>query len=180
MISRNLIVDFVFIIVWVLTFYINIYVNINLPTFIAIHEYIALIFLPAGIKFICAYLLEARSIPIIFIGCMITNLLFNTNPIMFDVIISLACSIPMYLTVYIVRKYKANIMRLKIIILITFLYSIFSSILHNIIFYLNSMNVEPTTGILIMFIGDLLGVLIIIYLYQNISHVILKMIDTKD
>lgn len=174
MILRSLIIDIAFISAWLLTFYIN----INLPKSLAVHEFITLIFLPAGIKFICAYLLEARSIPVIFTGCMITNFLFNNNPIMFDIIISLTCSIPMYVTIYIVRKYIDNIMRLDKMILITFLYSIFSSILHNIIFHLNSINVE-STELLIMFIGDLLGVLIIIYLYQNISHIFLKTMAAK-
>ena len=175
MILRSLIIDIAFISAWLLTFYIN----INLPKILAVNEFIALMFLPAGIKFICAYLLEARSIPVIFIGCMITNFLFNNNPIMFDVIISLTCSTPMYATIYIVRKYIDNIRRLDTIILITFLYSILSSILHNIIFYLNTINVEPA-GLLTMFIGDLLEVLTIIYLYQNISYIIMKMMAAKE
>lgn len=173
MIIRNLIIDAIFVLAWVLTFYIN---N-NLPMILTFHDYIALIFLPAGIKFICAYILEARSIPIIFMGCMITNLLFNNNPLILDVIISLACSIPMYLTIYLVRKYFSNIMRLNIIVLITFIYSIFSSIVHNIVFYFNSINVE-SSDIVIMFFGDLIGVLIIIYIYQNISHIVLRKIGS--
>ena len=144
--------------------------NEALNSLLSYKDYISLIFLPAGFKIVLACLLRWNCFPGLFIGAIITGLLYlddsNTHylwgfsffsafaPIITVIIIDYFCNL----------GFKLSEINLQKIILIAVLYALLSSLMHNsYLLWLGKISlIEYQQDNIAMFIGDITGALILL------------------
>ena len=152
------------IIAWLAFFSLNEIITSLLPY----KDYIALIFLPAGFKIILACLLRWQCFLGLFIGSIITGLIYlnESNNHHLWIFSFFSAFIP--IIVVLVIDYLCNLgfelseINLQKIILIAVLYALLSSLMHNsYLLWLGEISlIEYQQDSLAMFIGDITGALI--------------------
>ena len=142
--------------------------NEALTSLLPYKDYIALIFLPAGFKIILACLLRWQCFPGLFIGSIITGLIYlNESNIhhlwSFSFFSAFAPVIVVLMIDYLCNLgFKLSEINLQKIFLIAVLYALLSSVMHNsYLLWLAEINlIEYQQDSLAMFIGDITGALI--------------------
>ncbi len=142
--------------------------NEALTSLLPYKDYIALIFLPAGFKIICACLLRWQCFLGLFIGSIITGLIYlnesNTHHLwVFSFFSALMPIIVVLMIDYLCNLgFKLSEINLQKIILIAVLYALLSSVMHNsYLLWIGEISlIEYQQDSLAMFIGDMTGTLI--------------------
>ena len=171
----------VIIAIWVLLFIFNGAIN-NL---LYHNAYIAIIFIPAGFKITIACLLGVKIFLGLFIGSLITALLFlEETMIKHALMFALLSAGSPILTIWLVNyllplgKKLQNIIFQKILI-ISVVYSIINSFMHNTYLLISEgLTFEKyQANSLLMFTGDFLGSLIFLFLLSYYRRSIMRIIQ---
>jgi glucose-6-phosphate-specific signal transduction histidine kinase len=162
--------------IWVLLFIFNGAIN-NL---LYHNSYIAIIFIPAGFKITIACLLGKRVFWGLFVGSLITALLFLEEAMIKHALMFALLSI---LTIWLVNTFtplgkKLQNLNLQKILLISVMYSIINSFMHNTYLLMSEgLTFEKyQADSLLMFTGDFLGSLIFLFLLSYYRKGIIRII----
>ena len=173
--------QFFIIAVWVLLFTFNGAIN-NL---LYHNTYIAIIFIPAGFKITIACLLGKRVFWGLFVGSLITALLFLEetmikHALMFALLSAGSPILSIWLVNYLMPLgKKLQNLNFQKILVISVLYSIINSFLHNTYLLISEViSIEKyKSDSLLMLTGDFLGSLIFLFLISLYKKVIFKIIS---
>jgi glucose-6-phosphate-specific signal transduction histidine kinase len=166
--------------IWVLLFIFNGAIN-NL---LYHNSYIAIIFIPAGFKITIACLLGKRVFWGLFVGSLITALLFLEEAmIKHALMFALLSAGSPILTIWLVNTFtplgkKLQNLNLQKILLISVMYSIINSFMHNTYLLMSEgLTFEKyQADSLLMFTGDFLGSLIFLFLLSYYRKGIIRII----
>ena len=166
--------------IWVLLFIFNGAINNVLYH----NSYIAIIFIPAGFKITLACLLGKRVFWGLFVGSLITALLFlEETMIKHALIFALLSAGSPILSIWLVNIFmplgkKLQNLNFHMILVISIMYSIINSFMHNTYLLLSEgLTLEKyQADSLLMFTGDFLGSLIFLFLLSYYRRGILKII----
>ena len=166
--------------IWIMLFIFNGAIN-NL---LYHNSYIAIIFIPAGFKITIACLLGKRVFWGLFIGSLITALLFlEETMIKHALIFALLSAGSPILSIWLVNIFmplgkKLQNLNFHMILVISIMYSIINSFMHNTYLLLSEgLTLEKyQADSLLMFTGDFLGSLIFLFLLSYYRRGILKII----
>lgn len=131
-------------------------------------ELIDLIFLPSGIRLISIMLFEYYAVIGLFLGSLMTIMLMDIEHV---IIISLISAF----NPYIAFKTSNFLLNIKItligltpsqLLLMTVIYALFNSLSHNFYFYFTGITKEFLDTTVEMFLGDLMGSLIVLYTFS--------------
>ena len=167
--------------IWVLLFIFNGAIN-NLLYY---NSYIAIIFIPAGFKITIACLFGKRVFLGLFVGSLITALLFlEETMIKHALIFALLSAGSPILSIWLVNIFmplgkKLQNLNFHMILVISIMYSIINSFMHNTYLLLSEgLTLEKyQADSLLMFTGDFLGSLIFLFLLSYFKNGILKIIN---
>ena len=167
--------------IWVLLFIFNGAIN-NL---LYHNSYIAIIFIPAGFKITIACLLGKRVFWGLFVGSLITALLFLEeamikNALMFALLSAGSPILSIWLVNYLMPLgKKLQNLNVQKILIISVVYSIINSFMHNTYLLMSEgLTFEKyQADSLLMLTGDFLGSLIFLFLLSYFKNGILKIID---
>jgi glucose-6-phosphate-specific signal transduction histidine kinase len=170
----------VIIAIWVLLFISNKTIN-NL---LYHNSYIAIIFIPAGFKITIACLLGKRIFWGLFVGSLITALLFledtiKTHAFIFALLSAGSPILTILLVNYLMSLgKKLQNLNFQMILIISVMYSIINSFMHNTYLLISEgLTLEKyQADSLLMFTGDFLGSLIFLFLLSYFKNGILKII----
>lgn len=129
---------------------------------------VAWIFLPAAIRVIAVLLFNWRGVAGLFIGTLATCIpvfgLTNADTFVYPMLSAFCPMLAVSLGVYLM-KIRADLGGLKAWQLLVFalLGALFNSVAHNVYFQLSGNAQSWLTGIIPMFVGDLVGTLIVLY-----------------
>ena len=173
--------QFFIIAVWVLLFIFNGAINKALYH----NSYIAIIFIPAGFKITIACLLGKRVFWGLFVGSLITALLFlEETMIKHALMFALLSAGSPILTIWLVNYLmplgkKLQNLNFQKILIISVMYSIINSFMHNTYLLMNKgLTLENyQVDSLIMLTGDFLGSLIFLFLLSLYKKEIFKIIS---
>ena len=168
------------IVIWILLFISNGAIN-NL---IYHNSYIAIIFIPAGFKMTLACLLGKRVFWGLFVGALITSLLYLEetmikHALMFSFFSAASPILSIWLVNYIMPLgKKLQDLNLQKILIISVVFSIINSFMHNTYLLIaEGLTLEKyKTDSLLMLTGDFLGSLIFLFLLSYYRNGILKII----
>ena len=166
--------------IWLMLFIFNGAIN----HFLYHNTYIAIIFIPAGFKITIACLLGKRVFWGLFIGSLITALLFlEETMIKHALIFALLSAGSPILSIWLVNIFmplgkKLQNLNFHMILVISIMYSIINSFMHNTYLLLSEgLTLEKyQADSLLMFTGDFLGSLIFLFLLSYYRRGILKII----
>jgi len=166
--------------IWIMLFIFNGAIN-NL---LYHNSYIAIIFIPAGFKITIACLLGKRVFWGLFIGSLITALLFlEETMIKHALIFALLSAGSPILSIWLVNIFmplgkKLQNLNFHMILVISIMYSIINSFMHNTYLLLSEgLTLEKyQADSLLMFTGDFLGSLIFLFLLSYYRRGILRII----
>ena len=166
--------------IWVLLFIFNGAIN-NL---LYHNSYIAIIFIPAGFKITIACLLGKRVFWGLFVGSLITALLFlEETMIKHALMFALLSAGSPILTIWLAKIFtplgkKLQNLNLQKILLISVMYSIVNSFMHNTYLLMSEgLTFEKyQADSLLMFTGDFLGSLIFLFLLSYYRKGIIRII----
>ena len=167
--------------IWIMLFIFNGAIN-NL---LYHNSYIAIIFIPAGFKITIACLLGKRVFWGLFIGSLITALLFlEETMIKHALIFALLSAGSPILSIWLVNIFmplgkKLQNLNFHMILVISIMYSIINSFMHNTYLLMSEgLTLEKyKSDSLLMLTGDLLGSLIFLFLISYYKIGILKIIN---
>ena len=149
------------------------------------NSYIAIIFLPAGFKITIACLLGKRVFLGLFIGTLITALLFLEeamikHALMFALLSAGSPILTIWLVDYLMPLgKKLQNLNFQKILIISVVYSIINSFMHNTYLLISEgLTLEQyQADSLIMLTGDFLGSLIFLFILSYFKNGLLKIID---
>jgi glucose-6-phosphate-specific signal transduction histidine kinase len=167
--------------IWILLFIFNGAINNLLHH----NSYIAIIFIPAGFKITIACLLGKRVFWGLFVGSLITALLFlEENMIKHALMFALLSAGSPIFTIWLVNYLmplgkKLQSLNFQKILIISAIYSIINSFLHNTYLLISEViSIEKyKSDSLLMLTGDFLGSLIFLFLISLYKKEIFKIIS---
>lgn len=177
--------QFFIIAVWVLLFIFNGAINKVFYHILYNNSYIAMIFIPAGFKITIACLLGKRVFWGLFVGSLMTALLFlEETMIKHALMFALLSGGSPILTIWLVNYLmplgkKLQNLNFQKILLISVVYSIINSFMHNTYLLISEGSTleKYQADSLLMLTGDFLGSLIFLFLLSYFKNGILKIID---
>lgn len=161
-------------IAWVLLFSMNSLVLEH----IEISSLISWIFIPAGLRLIAVLLFGRDAIAGLFIGALITGISLKMH-FSSIIIISLISA----LTPYIAFKISTALLNLettlfelssKQLLLMSLISAFSSAFFHNLYFYFSGITQELSINFIKMFTGDLIGSLLVLYIFSLLIKLIKK------
>lgn len=167
---------------WIFFFALSEIIN----TFSHFKDYIVIFFLPAGFIITLACIFKWECFLGIFIGAIITGLIYlNGNHIChhlcYFAIFTALSPIIAFLTVNSVTKLGSNLneINLSTVIIIVFLFSLLSSLLHNgYLLMQRAINLmEFQRDIIIMFTGDFIGAMIFFTILAYFKEPLMKLVN---
>ena len=166
--------------IWVLLFIFNGAINNLLYN----NSYIAIIFIPAGFKITIACFLGKRVFWGLFVGSLITALLFLEEAmIKHALMFALLSAGSPIVTIWLVNRFtplgeKLQNLNFQKILLISVVYSIINSFMHNSYLLISEgLTLEKyQANSLLMFTGDFLGSLIFLFLLSYYRRSIIRII----
>ena len=169
----------IIVLTWIFFFSLNHFISFISPY----KNYIALIFIPAGFKIVIACLLRWHCFPGLFIGSMITGLIYLDKSMHDHLwIFSLFSAFSPIVTINIVDNflslgYKLKEINLQKIILIAVLYGLVFSALHNTyLFWIEEISfIEFQQDSLAMFIGDFTGAMLFLSILSYYRENLIKL-----
>ena len=135
---------------------------------IGVTKYISWIFLPAAIRMISVMLLDWIGAAGLFLGALVTNAsLLSQNLSEAVALAGLSCIGPVLAVAFCTRwlRIPANLsgLGLRQLTLFGLVGALCNVIPHNIYFYLSDRMRSPLDGVIPMFVGDLVGTVIVLY-----------------
>ena len=166
--------------IWILLFIFNGAINNLLHH----NSYIAIIFIPAGFKITIACLLGKRVFWGLFVGSLITALLFlEENMLKHALMFALLSAGSPILTIWLVNYFmplgkKLQSLNFQKVLIISVIYSIINSFMHNTYLLMSEViSIEKyQSDSLLMLTGDFLGSLIFLFLISLYKREIFKII----
>jgi hypothetical protein len=131
-------------------------------------HYITWVFIPAGVRLVAALLMDGAAIFGLFIGAMITNAIFNEISLSTSIMVSLISAINPYIAIQL-SKYMLKVndmlshLKAKQLVTMSVISALFNTLSHNAYFYSHHLHKNILTDVLSMFVGDVLGCLILLY-----------------
>jgi len=145
---------------------------------------ITLIFLPAGIRLISILLLHYNAVIGLFIGALITNIHpeISLENIFIISLISAVNPYIAYISSNALLNVKPTLQALtsKHLLLMSFIYALFNAVSHNIYFYFSAITDEFLMNTLMMFTGDLIGTILVLYLFSVLYKLFRKHVLKQD
>lgn len=157
---------------WVLFFKLNFLIF----SYFAQNQFVSSVFVPAGIRLVSVLLLEEYAVAGLFIGALITSPV--TSNITQSLVISLISAMNPYLAVHMTKRLLnidnlLNNLHAKELMLMGVFSALINCVSHHLYFYSEGLNATWSSGIN-MFVGDLLGISIMLFLFSMSLKIIRK------
>jgi len=177
---KNVVYVVVTALLWVLLFQLNMFVFSHFKH----NLYTTWVFLPAGLRLVSVLLVDGSAILGLFIGALISYELIGLS-LSASLVLSLISAINPYIAIKLskhllkVADMLSNL-RSENLIFLSLISSLFNGITQNLYLISIGSDPHPTMGIIVMFIGDFLGCLIMLLLLAWTSKSIRKYISSSN
>ena len=150
------------------TYFVFYQLNDGLFASLELHSGANWIYLPAGLRLLCTLLLGVQGATGIFIASLaisLSNLMhIDFTTMLVSSVISAAMPYLAYrIALYFGMPSSLENLSVKILFALTFLYALLNSVSHSVWYRLREVSSDPLDTFFVMFIGDLIGTLLIIY-----------------
>lgn len=166
-------------IIWVLLFQINLWIFSELH----ITGFISWIFLPAAIRMLAVMVGGWTGALGLFLGALVTNAVFADIDFINSVILATLSALGPLAAVYLCTRWLSlptDLSGLQRSQLLVFAVAgaVFNVFPHNLFFYLTDLTTDAWSGVIPMFVGDLVGTLAVLYVASFSIRLVLNRVRT--
>ena len=164
------------------SFYVFFLINQKLFATFFINSNISWIFLPAGLRLFVVLIYRHQGLVGLFLGSLIASIYLNHEPLsLFTLTLALASTANPLIALYVLEKWIPHLkiglenLMLKHILSLAIIQAFFCSILHHLIFlyFDKTLTENLLSEMLAMFFGDLIGIILIMFVLTLIFKAIL-------